>query len=169
MKVIGIDIGTTSISAVVLDMEIQCVLTSKTIPNGSFIETESQWERIQDVSVVIGKAIAVLDELLERYPDVISIGLTGQMHGILYLNKEGDSISPLYIWQDGRGNLPMKDIKTYRTLFTSMFSISAFTFGGGAVIRQHPQQVYRVSISNPFELADADTPEALALLAQLAD
>ena len=41
--------------------------------------------------------------------------------------------------------------------------------GGGAVIRQHPQQVYRVSISNPFELADADTPEALALLAQLAD
>ena len=41
--------------------------------------------------------------------------------------------------------------------------------GGGAVIRQHPQQVYRVSISNPFELADADTPEALALLAPLAD
>ena len=28
----------------------------------------------------------------------------------------------------------MKDTKTYRTLFTSMFSISAFTFGGGAVI-----------------------------------
>ena len=41
--------------------------------------------------------------------------------------------------------------------------------GGGAVIRQHPQQVYRVSISNPFELADADTPEALALLAQLSE
>ena len=41
--------------------------------------------------------------------------------------------------------------------------------GGGAVIKQHPQQVYRVSISNPFELADADTPEALALLAQLSE
>ena len=28
----------------------------------------------------------------------------------------------------------MKDIKTYRTLFSSMFYISAFTFGGGSVI-----------------------------------
>ena len=107
MKAIGIDIGTTSISAVVLDMENQCVLTAKTIPNGSFIETESQWERIQDIAVIMGKAMAVLDELLETYPDVSSIGLTGQMHGILYLDKEGECISPLYIWQDGRGNLSM--------------------------------------------------------------
>lgn len=40
--------------------------------------------------------------------------------------------------------------------------------GGGVVIRNHPHEVYRISISNPFELADADTPEILELLEQLA-
>lgn len=36
--------------------------------------------------------------------------------------------------------------------------------GGGVVIKNHPHEVYRVSVSNPFELADADTPETLELL-----
>jgi molybdate transport repressor ModE-like protein len=36
--------------------------------------------------------------------------------------------------------------------------------GGGVVIRNHPQNVCRVSICDPFELADADTPETLELL-----
>ena len=36
--------------------------------------------------------------------------------------------------------------------------------GGGVVIKNHPHEVCRVSVSNPFELADADTPETLELL-----
>lgn len=36
--------------------------------------------------------------------------------------------------------------------------------GGGYVMKNHPHEILRVSIANPFELADADTPETLALL-----
>ena len=36
--------------------------------------------------------------------------------------------------------------------------------GGGVVIKNHPHEVCRVSIANPFELADADTPETLETL-----
>ncbi len=36
--------------------------------------------------------------------------------------------------------------------------------GGGVVIKNHPHEVLRISISNPFELADADTPEILETL-----
>ena len=36
--------------------------------------------------------------------------------------------------------------------------------GGGAVIKNHPNEVCRVSVSNPFELADVDTRETLELL-----
>lgn len=36
--------------------------------------------------------------------------------------------------------------------------------GGAVVIKNHPNELYRVSIANPFELADADTPETLELL-----
>lgn len=36
--------------------------------------------------------------------------------------------------------------------------------GGGVVIRNHPQEVLGIPVSNPFELADVDTPQALELL-----
>lgn len=36
--------------------------------------------------------------------------------------------------------------------------------GGGVVITAHPHEVCRIPIANPFELADADTPENLELL-----
>jgi molybdate transport repressor ModE-like protein len=36
--------------------------------------------------------------------------------------------------------------------------------GGGVVIRNHPHKVCRVSVSGPFVLADADTPETLEIL-----
>lgn len=112
MKAIGIDIGTTTISAVVLETEQEKVVEARTIQNGSFIRTEHEWERIQDAEQIMEKAVAVLDGLLERYPDTGSIGLTGQMHGIVYLDENGRCISPLYTWQDGRGNLPEFDGQT---------------------------------------------------------
>lgn len=39
--------------------------------------------------------------------------------------------------------------------------------GGGVVIKNHPQAVCRVSVADPFELADADTPETLEFLVHL--
>ena len=36
--------------------------------------------------------------------------------------------------------------------------------GGGVVIKNHPHAVHLVSVADPFELADADTPEILELL-----
>ena len=36
--------------------------------------------------------------------------------------------------------------------------------GGGVVIKKHPGMLCRVSVADPFELADADTPETLEML-----
>ncbi len=109
MKAIGIDIGTTTVSAVVFDSVQDNVVEGRTIQNDSFMNTGNEWERIQDVDVIIKKAKNVLDELLRLHPDTETIGLTGQMHGILYVNDKGSSCSPLYTWQDQRGNLPEFD------------------------------------------------------------
>ncbi|MCM1135746.1 MAG: FGGY family carbohydrate kinase [Clostridium sp.] len=105
MQAIGIDIGTTTISGVVIDAESRKTLLSKTVENGSFIKTDREWERIQDAELIVEKAGRLLEELLEACEEAGSIGLTGQMHGILYVDKKGKCISPLYTWQDGRGNL----------------------------------------------------------------
>lgn len=105
MKAIGIDIGTTTISMVVIQTDNKEIVKAETIQNNSFLKTEHEWERIQDVEVMIHKTLEVLDGLLASYDDIASIGLTGQMHGIVYLNQEGQAVSPLFTWQDGRGNL----------------------------------------------------------------
>ena len=39
--------------------------------------------------------------------------------------------------------------------------------GGGIVIKNHPHAVHHVSVADPFELADADTPEMLETLKTL--
>ena len=38
--------------------------------------------------------------------------------------------------------------------------------GGGWVIKQHPECVESVPVSDPYELLDADTPETLDILQQ---
>lgn len=101
---IGIDIGTTTISAVVMDEKTKKTEASYTIENDSFFETSHEWERVQNPQRIIEKAQELLDRLLEDYPQVRVIGLTGQMHGIVYLDQNGEHVSPLYTWQDESGN-----------------------------------------------------------------
>lgn len=110
MKALGLDIGTTTISAVVVGMEEREILKAYTIPNGSFIETDLPWEKIQDPDKIMQKALGLLEEILQEHQDIGVIGLTGQMHGIVYLDENGKHISPLYTWQDGRGNIPVEKI-----------------------------------------------------------
>ena len=102
MKVLGIDIGTTTISAVVMDMDTQKVEKAYTINNNSFLAAGHVWERLQNPAVIIAKAKNLVDSILEEYTEIERIGMTGQMHGIVYLDKEGSAISPLYTWQDRR-------------------------------------------------------------------
>lgn len=118
MKTLGLDIGTTSISAVVFSRE-QGVLTARTVKNDSFLEGEP-WERIQDPCKIRDIALSVVRELLNCFPDVGAIGVTGQMHGILYLDGGGEPVSPLYIWQDGRGSLPYDEHNSWAEYLSKM-------------------------------------------------
>lgn len=111
MKTIGLDIGTTTISAVVA--ENGKVIESITKDNCSFITTFISYEHIQSPEIIKKIAIGVVDELIEKYPDIEKIGVTGQMHGILYLDLFGNPVSPLYTWQDGRGNQAYQNGITY--------------------------------------------------------
>ena len=98
MKTAGIDIGTTTISGVVLEKGENGqakILEAKTVENGCFIETGNDWERIQYAKEIVERAVNLLDYFLEKYPEVERIGLTGQMHGIVYVDKEGNCVSPV--------------------------------------------------------------------------
>ena len=103
MQAIGIDIGTTSICGIVMDAETGNVIKSVTKNSNAFINGCADWEKIQSVQKIISTAMGMIDEFINDETAVI--GVTGQMHGIVYTDKNGDAISPLYTWQDGRGNL----------------------------------------------------------------
>ena len=107
MKAIGLDIGTTGISGVLLDAEGGTLLRSITRASDAFIEGCAPFEKIQSVEKIISIADGILEELMEA--DVSAIGVTGQMHGIVYVDDDGKAVSPLYTWQDGRGDLPYGD------------------------------------------------------------
>ena len=82
MQIIGIDIGTTTISGAVLEYENEKtvkLLEAKTIENGGFMPTANEWEKIQDAGAIVKKAEKLLDDLLDKYPQTERIGLTGQM------------------------------------------------------------------------------------------
>ncbi len=122
-KILGIDIGTTSVCALTIDSESGKTAESITLPNNSFIDTDKSYEKIQNPETIIDtvkEAVLSLDT-----SDVVCVGVTGQMHGILYLDENNKPVSPLYIWQDGRGNEIYKDGKTYARYLTELTGIKA--------------------------------------------
>ena len=94
MKTLGLDIGTTTISAVVLENGAE--LDSLTLPNGGFLTGCAPWERIQDPQAIRATVMQAVEALFARWPDIRAIGVTGQMHGIVYLDASGAPVSPLY-------------------------------------------------------------------------
>ncbi len=123
MNILGIDIGTTTITALVLDTKTAAVKKCCTLPNDSFIKTNN-FERIQDPQKIIEtikNAVKAVTDGIEIH----TIGVTGQMHGILYLNKDFKPCSPLMIWQDGRGNETFENNETYAEYLTRVTGIKA--------------------------------------------
>lgn len=124
MKTIGLDIGTTSICGILLNTESKKSEKTIALENNSFVQSSNLWEKIQDANVILKKVEEILLSLISE--DVVAIGVTGQMHGILYVNKDGEAKSPLYTWQDGRGNQPYEDT-TYAKYMNSFAGYGTVT------------------------------------------
>ena len=101
MTTLGLDIGTTTCAAVVLDADTKTLIESRTCPGPGFLQKNSPFERTQSPEAIFSLAKALLDDFIARcHP--CAIGLSGQMHGVVPLNGAGEAIGPLYTWQDGR-------------------------------------------------------------------
>ena len=110
MDHLGLDLGTTTISAAVLDADGR-LLCTRTVPGGAAVAGQP-WERKQDARGIEHAALSLLDGLLQEFPDIGCVGLTGQMHGIVYVDAAGQLLSPLYTWQDETGAQPGPDGKS---------------------------------------------------------
>jgi len=107
---VGVDIGTTTISAVVYDIDHKEQLEAYTVPHHSYVYCDTFSE--QSTSVITEKAEKLLSHIMKCYTDIVSIGLSGQMHGIVYIDSDGNPISNLINWQDKRADQPIAEGKT---------------------------------------------------------
>ena len=106
---VGIDIGTTTISAAVYDLDNKEQKEAYTLSHNSYTKTGSYSE--QSVSVIMEKSQKLLYHILNTYKSVVSIGISGQMHGIVYIDKNGNAVSDLINWQDKRADLVLENGK----------------------------------------------------------
>ena len=139
MVLIGIDIGTTTISGVAVDQASGMVLQAFTIAHQADLPGDGL-ESKQDAERIVELAKRMLDTLLERFPDTASIGLTGQMHGIVYTDRAGKIVSPLYTWQDRRSGQLYRDGLTYAQFMRKNLGLPVYAGYGVATHFYHTDQ-----------------------------
>ena len=91
--ILGIDIGTTSVCAVLLSPESGETLKSVTLPNESELTPQFPFEKAQSPEKILETVKNAVTALGKS--DICAVGVTGQMHGILYLDKDNKPCSPL--------------------------------------------------------------------------
>lgn len=129
MRAIGIDIGTTTISIIMVDGENGILLGSKTITHQSFLKSDCVFHKIQDPQRLWNLTKQGVIGLIGEFGVPDSIGMTGQMHGMLYVDAEGNAVSPLYTWQDGSGNEVLEEGLTYAQALKHAVGTAASGYG----------------------------------------
>ena len=108
--VLSIDIGTSSICALALDALSRKVLCSKTLPNNANLADLPVGHHEQDPMIILQTAVSAVDAVLHTLGQqnipadtLCGIGVTGQMHGIILLEKDLSPRTNLITWRDQRG------------------------------------------------------------------
>ncbi|MEI2778696.1 MAG: FGGY family carbohydrate kinase [Tetrasphaera sp.] len=110
---LGIDLGTSSVKVVVLDVDTGQVLGQAGAaypvhrPHPGWAETDPQewWAAVRQAAAW---ARAAAGE-----PQITGIGLSGQMHGVVLVTAAGEPVRPAILWADARAG---DELDVYRGL-----------------------------------------------------
>jgi sugar (pentulose or hexulose) kinase len=102
---IGLDIGTTSLSAVVLDIESGQLLAHHAVPNRAGLavgsgRAELDLHVLQTLTVKALKGVVAAAGV--RPEQIRGIGVTGQQHGVTFIDGSAAPAGPAITWQDLR-------------------------------------------------------------------
>jgi sugar (pentulose or hexulose) kinase len=107
--VLGIDLGTTTITVLALDAGSGTILAHATAPNRAEITRtndkargRSEWDVRRIAETACGCLRTVAGQVEERRPDLAGLGITGQQHGVVLLKESLAPLTPFINWQDRR-------------------------------------------------------------------
>jgi xylulokinase len=151
MLLLGIDIGTSSIKATVVDVSTQqCIAATQfpeketeiisTQPGWAEQSPELWWEHVQ-------QAILKLNATrLYNSEDIAAIGIAYQMHGLVLVDKNQHVLRNSIIWCDSRaveiGNQAFDAIGNEKCLVHLLNSPGNFTASKLAWVKQHEPDLY---------------------------
>jgi sugar (pentulose or hexulose) kinase len=110
---LGIDLGTTTITCLAMEPATAAIVAVATVANDAEITLpsdknrgRSEWnpDRIVERSCQCLRHVA--NQLGDRAKDIVAIGITGQQHGVVVVDRKGRPLVPLVNWQDRRGDDP---------------------------------------------------------------
>jgi len=108
--ILGIDLGTSSMKVALLEADTLSIVAVADAeypihhpqPNYAEQHPDEWWQ------ATVQATRQTLQNISQ--PDVIAIGLSGQMHGFVCLSKQGEPIQPAIIWADGRSEQQVEDL-----------------------------------------------------------
>ena len=110
---LGLDLGTTTVTGVLLDAGSGEVLSQSQRRNDGALRPARAGRAEQEPRRLYSLALEVLAELVATGLSAGSLGrasglaLTGQMHGLLCVDADGRPLTPLITWQDQRTAEPL--------------------------------------------------------------
>ena len=120
---LGIDLGTSSLKAIVLDVDGSTVGTGSATypmatPQPGWAESDPQawWE---------AAATAVHEAAGEHAVEVAAVGLCGQMHGVVLSDDAGNPLRPAILWADGRSSRQLEAYSALGQLYLSQGKLDA--------------------------------------------
>ncbi|NQW20982.1 MAG: hypothetical protein HQ477_09750 [Chloroflexi bacterium] len=115
---LSIDVGSTSVTAVIIDIESKSVVGSSTIANTAETTSaqdkkigRSEWDLERMADLAIGNAASLI-ERTKAQPT--AIGITGQQQGLQLLDSDLNTVGSFISWQDQRSkDLLSGELRTY--------------------------------------------------------
>lgn len=103
---LGIDAGTQGLSVVLVDEQMAVLATGdghydmiEGLGDGCYEQLTRDW------NAALRAAMEDLrSKLPDSFPDVLAIGISGQMHGEVLVDDAGESLAPVRLWCDARND-----------------------------------------------------------------
>ncbi len=115
--ILGIDIGTSKICVIAMDITTGNILSNISAKNMSSLKSKEQDIKEQSPDIIYSQIIELIKKvcgkLKTKRSAIRGIGITCQMHGVLLIDIDKKPITPLITWQDSRCKRKMENGRTY--------------------------------------------------------
>jgi xylulokinase len=140
--IVGLDVGTTGVKALAISADGEILARAEreyelSIPRPGWAEQDPEdWWRASEAALA---ALGV--------SDIAGIGLSGQMHGLVVLDRGGRVLRPAILWNDGRTGVECAEIEERVGLdrlieLTGNRALTGFTAPKLLWLRRHEPDVY---------------------------